>query len=321
MRSLIGLFAALLAFGLAITPARAADCDRDCLLGVMKTYLAALAARDPSLAPIAVNAKFVENAARIPVGEGLWYGAGPSSHDLALVAADAQAGQVGYLGALSENDKPIILVLRLKVADGKITEIEHRVERGLAPHTVAALHTAEIFKTPLRDSERVPRGELFRIADSYFDALEKADSSLAPFDEAVCERYESAERTTKSPMRAERLAGMSQNDITFWTEYRKLGCGGQIDTNALRHINALDPRRILILDEEAGLVFSYPTFVHKGDIQTVEIKNVPGVTSLVFPTPPGDTHAGEVFKIRGGKIVGVQVSGARLPYGTKTGWE
>ncbi|MBL8552570.1 MAG: hypothetical protein JNJ73_21460 [Hyphomonadaceae bacterium] len=236
------------------------------------------------------------------------------------MAADPLNRQVGFLGAIAENDVPVILILRLKVEDGRITEIEHRVERYLPPRAIAALTTAEIFKRPVPRRERVSRSEMVRIADAYFNALEQGDGSIAPFS-PNCERYESAERTSNAPMPEERLARMSEHDRTFWTAYRAMGCADQISTNALRHINALDPRRILIVDEEASMVFSFPTFVHRGDIQTVEIRNVPGVTSLNFPTPPSDTHAGEIFRIRRGQIEGVQVSGARVPYGTKTGWE
>jgi hypothetical protein len=32
-------------------------------------------------------------------------------------------------------------------------------------------------------------------------------------------------------------------------------------------------------------------------------------------------QAGEIFKIRGGKIHEIEAMGASLPYGTKTGWE
>lgn len=309
--------------GASVVQARAplaAECDRACLIGIADTYLAALATRDPSDAPISPGAKFVENGAEIRVGEGLWYGAGPNRWDLRIMAADPVNGQVGFLGSLAENDEPIILILRLKVEDFKITEIEHRVERKLPPRVVSALTTAEIFKKPVPASERVSRTQMIGLAHAYFDAIEQGDASAVPFARN-CERYESAERTSNAPLPPERLAQMSAHDRKFWTAYREMGCAAQIDTNALRHINMLFPRRILVVDEEASMVFTFPTFVHKGDIQTVAIKNVPGITELTLPTAPSDTLAGEVFLIRRGEIEGVQVSGARVPYGTKTGWE
>ena len=40
------------------------------------------------------------------------------------------------------------------------------------------------------------------------------------------------------------------------------------------------PRRHEIVDEELGLLFSFPMFQHRGGTGTVKIYNVPGVDSL-----------------------------------------
>jgi hypothetical protein len=47
-------------------------CDRQCLIDLMKDYLAALVAHDPSAVPFDRYVKFTENTAEIPVGYGLW---------------------------------------------------------------------------------------------------------------------------------------------------------------------------------------------------------------------------------------------------------
>src|SRR3569833_2659264 len=54
------------------------DCNRACLEGFAKSYIAALAAKDPSRAPFAKDIKFTENSVQMPVGEGLW-GAGTAA--------------------------------------------------------------------------------------------------------------------------------------------------------------------------------------------------------------------------------------------------
>jgi hypothetical protein len=71
------------------------------------------------------------------------------------------------------------------------------------------------------------------------------------------------------------------------------------------------PRRHEIVDEELGIVFSFPMFNHRGGSGTVKIYNVPGIDSM---------QAGELFKIDRGRIVAVEAMGAQLPYGTKSGW-
>jgi len=59
-------------FALACAAVNAADsaCDRACLIGVADTYLAAIAAHDPSKAPLSEHVAFVENIKKTPVGKG-----------------------------------------------------------------------------------------------------------------------------------------------------------------------------------------------------------------------------------------------------------
>ena len=52
--------------------ASAADCDRACLKNTMTTYLNALAAKDPSKAPLAPNVRFTEDSKDLKIGEGFW---------------------------------------------------------------------------------------------------------------------------------------------------------------------------------------------------------------------------------------------------------
>jgi hypothetical protein len=85
-------------------------------------------------------------------------------------------------------------------------------------------------------------------------------------------------------------------------------------------ITRLYPRRPDIVDEELGLVFSFPMFQHRGGNGTIKIYNVPGVDSLPLGGSSSNLQAGEIFKIDHGKIIGVEAMGASLPYGTKSPW-
>ena len=105
-------------------------CDRACLIATAKTYLAALAAHDPAKAPLAPNLKLVENAEPMKAGEGLWKTASSVPSDFAIYVPDPVSDQIGFIGMLTEGDKPLQLGLRLKVEDGKITEAEHLVVRS-----------------------------------------------------------------------------------------------------------------------------------------------------------------------------------------------
>src|SRR5579884_3296744 len=51
---------------------RAADCDRSCLKNMMTVYLNAVAAQDPSKAPLDAMIRFTEDGKDLKIGEGLW---------------------------------------------------------------------------------------------------------------------------------------------------------------------------------------------------------------------------------------------------------
>lgn len=75
-----------------------------------------------------------------------------------------------------------------------------------------------------------------------------------------------------------------------------LSCSNQLDTHVMDFISRLWPRRHEIVDQELGLVFSFP-----------------GGSS-------SDMQAGEIFKIEHGRIVAIEAMGVFLPYRTESGW-
>jgi hypothetical protein len=154
---------------------------------------------------------------------------------------------------------------------------------------------------------------MLRIADSYFGSIEQTKSKLAPFADD-CERHENGGQTTtrKTPDPTSDAATQIIN---------ALGCAAQIDVGELRYITRIRPRRLVVIDEEKGLVYGFPMFRHRGAVRSVPIVGVPGVTSRPKPFGPIDLLAGEIFKIRGGKIHEIEALGMLVPYGTASGWE
>ncbi len=67
-RAAAALSAMFATAALMAQPARAATCDRACLIGTTDRYLAALAAHNPRAAPLAPNVAFVENLKRLKPG-------------------------------------------------------------------------------------------------------------------------------------------------------------------------------------------------------------------------------------------------------------
>jgi hypothetical protein len=316
---------ASLAFGAAPTPVGsgvAPPCDRACMTGLVDRYLAAVVRHDATGLPLNRDVKFTENAARLKVGsEGLWVAASEAPTGFRIYVVDAGAGQVGFYGVMKERDKPLIIALRLKVVNGQITEIEHVLARNLRDSAVKNLAMPRPeFTTPLPQASRLPRQQMVNIADSYFEAIEHANGKLAPFADD-CVRRENGGQTTHNAKPVPwpvPLGSKAADDAMAYIG--TLSCSDQLDTHVMDFITRLWPRRHEIVDEELGIVFSFPMFNHRGGTGTVKIYNVPGVDSLPLGGSSSSMQAGELFRIDRGRITAVEAMGASLPYGTKSGW-
>jgi hypothetical protein len=223
---------------------------------------------------------------------------------------------------MKEFDKPIIFALRLKIEDKRITEIEHVVVRDLRPMNMPNLAVARRgLLEVVPPAERVSRRQMLAIADSYFDSIEKSNGDLAPYADD-CERHENGMQTTtnKTPP-PNAMADLGPETAAAFAKIGALGCHDSMNSHALSYIDRIRPRRLEIVDEELGLVFSLPMFRHRGNVRSIKIVGVPGVDTMPMSFGPIDLQAAEIFKIRGGKIHEIEAGGFLLPYNSKTGWE
>jgi len=296
---------------------------RAALRALVDGYLEAMIAHNPSAVPLASRVKYTEDTATIPVGDGLWVGASAGPTAFRIYALDAASGQAGFFGIMQEFDKPILLALRLKTVAGQIVEIEHVVARRLPEPAMGHLiQPRPGFLQPVPPSLRVPRREMLRIADSYFDAIEQCNGDVAPFaDDSV--RHENGKQTTTNQPPDPATFGTSESEKIRlgWAKIDALGVRDQMNCRNLSYITRIRPRRLVIIDEEMGLVYGFPMFVHRGNVQKVQIVGVPGVDALPMPFGPFNLQAGEIFKISGGQIHEIEANGCVLPYGSKSGWE
>jgi hypothetical protein len=290
--------------------------DRPALVALMEQYLDALAKHDPSLVPLSNDVKLVENTEVTPIGKGLWETATGGPAQFKIFVADPDAGQVGFMGVIEENDKPTILGTRLKVADGKITEIDHLVihsgDRPLHPN-MSQVRPGLI--QPVDPSERVPREEMLKIANSYYEAIVQDNGKICPFaDES--QRRENGSITANDQTQTPEEA--ANDDFSV---FRKMTCSDQLSTGVMSYITDINRRRFIAVDEEMGLVFAYSIFVHNGDPRIMKITGVPGITERANTWGPFDLPAAHVFKIRNGKIYEIEAIGYVAPHGIKNGWE
>ncbi len=296
--------------------------DRDGLKALVDAYLKALGAHDPAGLPLASPIKFTENTAPMPLGDGLWLNVSEGPTTFKVYALDPTSGHAGFYGVMKELGEPVILALRLKVENGQITEIEHVVARRLGDRATPNLAAPRPgLVQPVPPPERVPREEMLRIADAYFESIEHNNGDLAPFADD-CARHENGVQTTTNKPPDPAQFGTTASEQLRLAMARIDACGvrAQMSSHILDYITRIRPRRLLIADEELGLVFAFPMFVHRGGMQTTKIVGVPGVDRVSRPIAPFNLQAGEIFKIRGGRIHEIEADGVVLPYGSSTGW-
>jgi hypothetical protein len=293
------------------TPANA--CDYACLTGFIDHYLSALVAHDSSRLPVAPDVKLTENTIPLKLGDALW-GTISGLGTYKVYFADPEAGQVGFEGTIRENGTPAILVLRLKVVNRKITEVETIVRRGAEPaeNLEKLEHPNPVWLQPLAPSERSSRQDMLKSTNLYFEGIVHLSGDLVPFDEK-CNRILDGIQDTNNPSYNEGWGHGSFNPAA-------MGCRDNMNTKIWAYIKSVDPRRFMVVDEKMGIVFGFFMFNHPG---TVKEADVPGVGKIPMPPAalrPFSVEVAEFFKIQNGKIRQVEGVQLALPYKSPTGW-
>jgi len=290
-------------------------CQRACLEGWVDKYLAAMKAHHPDPQLFAPDLKFTENGIRLPFGhEGLWY-------DMADVGTyrfyipDIETQQVAFIGTVKEQGRisatwvtasltTVALVLRLKIRDGRITEIEQLAIRpdvplgGTAPapsrfaltgQAIEAMQAPDaIFREALPANDRPSREELIRVANYYFSGLSHNDGKgYYPFTDD-CVRFENGIDVLAGRPGADGKPGPRQS------------CKEQFENSLKGVVSRVRDRRFVAVDRERGIVFAFAFFDHFNLNWTWQL--------------------GELFKIQGGKIRRIEAAFHRAPFGTPSGW-
>ena len=284
------------------------SCDRECLTGIVDSYLEALVAHDPAAAPLADEVVFVENAERMSVGEGLWTSASAVPSTFAIYVPDPVSRQVGFIGVMEESGGPVQLGLRLKVEDGAITEAEHIVVRNLSENNLANLQTARPgLLATVPEAERLPRELMLILGGSYYDSIEQSDGDATLYADN-CERRENGMVT----------AG---GEGTGFDGLPRQGCRDQMNTRIFTYIDSIDYRRVWIADEVTGLVFGLSQFRHSMENRELTVYGRDGeLTTREMDFDPFDLPAMHIFKIRDSRIHEIEAMGVLRPYMSTNGW-
>jgi hypothetical protein len=295
-------------------------CDRACLVGIMDGYMNAIFKHDPSQLPtLARDVRFTENSAQLNIGEGMLWRSKVEPTSFKIVVADPVFGQVAEQARVKINGQDSLIAVRLKVDRDQIEEIEHLYTRGVDKTALPLLQTPRAaFVDDVPPSQRTPRDVMIWAANSYFDALEGDNGKIAALADD-CVRHENGYQTVNNPPPGGRMMpspvlpnpntaqGQSQLKMSMMT------CSAQISTKILNFIKMIRPRRVLVVDEQKGVVATFPLFVEDGTRRGAP-PNSPPAMMLNLDTM-------ETFGIRGGLIHDIEAFPfVTLPYGLGNGW-
>lgn len=270
----------------AASPALAADCDRECLGGLITGYLDALAAQDPSALNLSGNVRFTENAAEMQLGEGLWQTAtakGGFRQD--YLDVEKQIAATHAVMEEGDADHTALVSVLLHVEDGQIDGVETLVQHitpdsRFQPRELGA--PLIIMNDPVPEARRQSRESMIRTALSYSEGLR-----IGSFVEAPTIFADDALRIENGFITAG--AGCGRDDCTMQTQ------------NIMDHPDLT--ASVAAVDEENGVVLLWMNF---GDTGSYGENNA----LVTF----------EAFKIWGGEIQAVHAFFPTLPVETRRRW-
>lgn len=277
-----------LAFALAAMTTggvQAADCDRACLKGMIKTYVDAMVAHDPARLPLAANARFTEDSQELKLGEGLWKTV-TKKGDFRQDYIDARKQIAASHVMLFEENATVLYSVLLRVADQKIMGIETLVDR-IMPNSRFKPDSLEKplggMSAPVPAGKRMPRAEMIAAALRYPEGLR-----IGNFTDAKTPFSKEAYRVENGTFIAGE-GGPRPNAPGLFTQKIML----HPDVKA----------SVAAVDEEEGIVLLWMNF---GDTNSYG----PGNALVTF----------EAFKVWGGEIHAVNAFFRILPKETQRGW-
>ena len=296
MRTRIALFAAALAVAASGAISAKADCNRACLTGFIDTYLKALAANTPGTVPLAPNAKVTINGRAVTLDQAFWDGAERTVYRFDIV--NERLGDTGTEAVLLNADgSKTMYVVRLKVLDGRITEVETvKANKGEAdrlwdPDRLTSVSPA--LQLTIREADQDSYYGLIAAAEGYWRAFQTNGTpdyhraSLMP----DTQRFENGFQTT----------GMVR-DGAYVSAAQGFDQGRFLGRN-------LWDRRYPVVDPERGIVLSIVRFGLKD-----------GAKSQSTATS-NDRLVAEFFAVKNGMIQEVHAVLFNLPDAQPTGWE
>lgn len=152
----LGVLATLASAAGRTASAATTPCDRECLRGMMTTFLYALLEHDASKVPVADTVRVTEDAIEKPLAKMSLLNTVTRLRGYRQDILDERAGMAGADVVVEESGAPVLLVVRLKVVDGAITEIETVATRS---RVEGLIFNIDGLSAPSEEMNYAPRSE------------------------------------------------------------------------------------------------------------------------------------------------------------------
>ena len=290
-------------------PAKPA-CDRACLEGIASKYLDAMVAHDPSKAPLRPNVQYAQDNVPLKIGQALWAtasGRGKYIHYF----ADPEQGDIGFIGVVYENGVGAILIVRLKVESGQITEAEQFLAHD--PHGADLYEKMgapdPLWLAPIPIDQRETRAAIDQAAYMYYEGLQLNDGKGVYAFTPDCQRTEDAVRTTNQPHPTN--YGHADNDVGDFTT---MNCTDQYKLGFLGFTTGCRHRRFLVTDVERGAVLASAYLDFDGTV--TEVKLTDGRVWKVPPyfMTPRTNQSNEAYRVEKGSIRLIEMTMYEIPF-------
>ena len=279
-------------------------CDRECLNQAANDYMDALVSKDPSRVHWAKTVRYTENSVSMMIGDGVW-GTVTAKDANPQLEADPTTGTVAWFGSVEEHGQPSYYAMRLKVEDGKTSEVEvvlRRKNMDPGPFGDPSHYTHDpAFSEVVPAAQRSSRKTMIALADGYFSTLQRNDGTIRTKFAPDCERQENGIQTT---------------DVAFVTAVK--GCEPQFKLGVFHYDNRVRGRRYFLVDEERGVVVSAGYIDHGAEFDTYQTTD--GKTQHSPFKSPNSLQFMEMFKIRDGRIFRVESLFESVPYNMTSQW-
>lgn len=177
--------------------ASAQTCARDALKAMAANYFKAVETHSMSALSTAANVRITENAAEIKAGEGFFKAGGKAQFQRTII--DTQQCATLSQAVVEEPGKPapVLMAVRLKVAAGKVSEIETVIARtgdfAFKPQGVLDTKDQD-WTTLLPAGSRKTREYMNGEAEKYYVMFE--NHAIVPAFATPCNRWENGTLTT-----------------------------------------------------------------------------------------------------------------------------